>query len=104
MGFILNMERHTLAGEGVDNLFLDTFLTLGETLVLGEREATDSWGMRVPTFPTAMTGDGVSRELDWLYCVVDGGLPFACVGWSNGGLNLNVCVVTAILTPHFPER
>lgn len=44
MGFILNMERHTLAREGVDNLFLDAFLTLGEALVLGEREATDSWG------------------------------------------------------------
>lgn len=42
MGFILEMQRHTLARERVDDLFLDTFLTLGETLVLGEREATDS--------------------------------------------------------------
>lgn len=55
------MKRHTLAREGVNDLFLDTFLTLGETLVLGERKATDSRGMHGRTFPTAMTGDEVSR-------------------------------------------
>ena len=41
---MLNTEKRTFAGEGVDDLFLDAFLTLGETLVLGERETTDIWG------------------------------------------------------------
>jgi hypothetical protein len=63
MGFILDAEKHTLAREGVNDLFLDTFLTLGETLVLGKREATESWGTRGRTFPTAITGDEVSRQL-----------------------------------------
>lgn len=71
MVFVSCVERHTLAREGVDDLFLDTFLPFGETLVLGEREAMYSWGMRRRTFPTAMMGDEVSREMDWLWCVVD---------------------------------
>ena len=44
MKCVLSMERHTLAREWVDDLFLDAFLTLGETFVLGERETRAASG------------------------------------------------------------
>ena len=32
------------------------------------------------TFPTAMTGDEGSRQLEWLWCVVDAEQLLVCVG------------------------
>ena len=93
MVLVLDAEKHTLAGEGVDDLFLDTFLTLGETLVLGEREVMDSLGMGGRTFPTAMIRDAVGLAV---VCRV---LVEYRLG-VYGGLNLNPCTVTVILTPH----
>lgn len=100
MRLVLDAERHTLARERVDDLLLDTFLTLGETLVLEEREAMDSQGIRGPTFPTAMMGDEVSRQLDWLWCV----LMLSCrlCVCPCGGLNFDSCTVIVVPTPHLP--
>ena len=54
---------HTLAGEWVDDLLLDTLLALGQTLVLCMHESQTSCSMNLQnsgiarqTLPTAMVG------------------------------------------------